>query len=58
MKGHLVSIQRVTRSELCVKEFDIMKLPGVKDAIENKFRELQSYWNILESHNTLAMQNL
>ena len=58
MEGYLLSRKRVMRSELCVKEFDIMKLPGVKDVIQNKFRELQSHIHILESQNNLSIQDL
>ena len=58
LKSYLLSIQRVLRKELLVRDMNLMRIPGLKMVADNRFRELQSKGNMSESYNTLSIDDL
>lgn len=58
LKGWILVIQRLTKQDLTVHEFKVMKLLTVSTVVNNLLREMQTKAHTSKSYNTLSLEYL
>ena len=58
MRSYLCGIQRVLRNEIGYKDLELFAIPELMIVVDNRFKELQRQGLMVESHNTLSLNDV